>query len=68
MAISKIGNAGLPTGLVLQVVSSTKTNYFNTTSTSYVDIDGTDQSGGGSVFCVKITPASTIAFPKTDSE
>ena len=59
MAISKIGNAGLPTGSVLQDVSSTKTDDFSTTSTSYVDITGTDQSGGGSVFCVKITPSST---------
>ena len=50
MAISRIGDAGLPAGAVLQVVQTTKTDTFSTTSTSYTDITG---------MTVNITPSST---------
>ena len=40
MAISRIGDAGLPAGAVLQVVQTTKTDTFSTTSTSFTDITG----------------------------
>ena len=61
---------GVPTGGgggIIQVVQSTKQDEFAYTasSTSAVDISGTDQSGSGSVFCVKITPkfaSSKILF------
>jgi len=48
-------------GNVLQVVQSTKQDAWSYTAnaTAPVDITGTDQSGSGSVFCVKITPAAT---------
>lgn len=51
--ITGIASAGLSSpalGVVLQVVSSTKTSAFTTTSTSYVDITGVTAS---------ITPSST---------
>ena len=49
------------TGKLLQVVSSTKTDAWSQTAstTAGTDIPGTDQSGSGSVFCVKITPTKT---------
>ena len=50
MAISRIGDAGLPAGAVLQVVQTTKTDTFSTTSTSFTDITG---------MTVNITPSST---------
>tara|TARA_Y100001973_G_C5170750_1_gene318890 strand:+ start:1097 stop:1588 length:492 start_codon:yes stop_codon:yes gene_type:complete len=50
MAISRIGDAGLPAGSVLQVVQTVKTDTFATTSTSFVDITGVS---------VAITPSST---------
>ena len=55
--ISNLSNAGK----VLQVVQSTKQDAWSYTAsaTAPVDITGTDQSGSGSVFCVKITPAAT---------
>ena len=47
-------------GKVLQVVSCTKTDAYSTTSEdSWGDIPGTDQNGSGSIWCVKITPASS---------
>ena len=48
-------------GKILQVVSSTKTDAWSQTAntTAGTDIPGTDQSGSGSVFCVKITPSAT---------
>ena len=54
-------SAGLAgAGKVLQVKSSSKTDAYSTTSEdSWLDIPGTDQSGSGSVWCVKITPASS---------
>ena len=50
MAISKIGHLVLPTDSVLQVVQDTKTDPFDSTSTSFVDITG---------LSVAITPKST---------
>ena len=50
MAISRIGDAGLPAGSVLQVVQTVKKDTFSTTSTSFVDITG---------LSVAITPSST---------
>lgn len=44
-----LATARLPTGSVLQVIQSAKTNTFSTTSTSYVDITG---------ISVSITPSS----------
>ena len=48
-------------GKILQVVSSTKTDAWSQTANTLAgtDIPGTDQSGSGSVFCVKITPSAT---------
>ena len=46
-------------GKILQVVQSPLTLHFKTGSNSYVDIDGTDQGGSGSVWCCKITPSAT---------
>ena len=51
--------ASMPAGSVVQVKGAFKTDTFTTTSTSFVDIDGTDQDGSGSIWCVKITPASS---------
>lgn len=45
-----LGKARLPTGSVLQVVSTTKTDTFSTASTSFIDITG---------FNVSITPTSS---------
>jgi len=47
-------------GNILQVLSSSKSDAqtINVSSTAAQDIIGTDQSGSGSVFCVKITPSS----------
>jgi len=50
MAVSRIGDAGLPAGSVLQVVQTVKKDTFSTTSTSFVDITG---------LSVAITPSST---------
>jgi hypothetical protein len=46
-------------GKILQIISNTKTDTFSTTSTSFVDIDGTDEGGSGSVWEVNITPSSS---------
>ena len=45
-------------GKIIQIISNTKTDTFSTTSTSFVDIDGTDEGGAGSVWEVNITPSS----------
>ena len=50
--------SGVPTGTVLQVVQSGKSNTSTRTHIDFADIPGTDQSGSGSIFCVKITPKS----------
>ena len=47
------------TGSVLQVVSSLNTGFSDSTSTTFVDIDGTDEQGGGSIWECNITPSST---------
>ena len=50
MAISRIGDAGLPAGSVLQVVQDVKLDTFTTSSTSFTDVTG---------LSVDITPSST---------
>ncbi len=45
-------------GKILQVVQSTDNAARSSTSTSYVDLSGTDETGSGSVFECNITPAS----------
>jgi hypothetical protein len=45
-------------GKILQVLSSTKTDVWDSSS-DQTDITGTDQAGSGSVWCCKITPAAT---------
>jgi len=45
-----------PTGHVLQVVSSNKSDTDSVSSATWTDIAGTDNAGGGSIFCCKITP------------
>ena len=62
-------------GKFLQIISSVKTDTFTKgTSTDWLDIDGTDQAGSGSVWCCKITPSAatskilvlaTLAFSTT---
>ena len=47
------------TGSILQVVQSTMTDRFTSTASSLTDMTGTDQDGGGSIFCCKITPSSS---------
>ena len=46
-------------GKILQVVQSAKLDHFDTASTTYGDVTGTDHAGSGSVWCAKITPAAT---------
>ena len=48
-------------GKILQVLQSAKTDTDSTTSTSFVDIVGTDQDAAGAVWCVKITPSATTS-------
>ena len=50
MALTKIADAGMPSGAVLQVVQTVKTDDFSTSSTSFVDITGLSAA---------ITPLST---------
>ena len=54
-----IPNDGFGGGKILQLLSSDKTDTASTTANSDTDITGTDQSGSGSVWCVKITPSAT---------
>ena len=52
-------------GAVLQLVQSSKNDTDDHNSTTWTNIAGTDQSGTGSIFCVKITPiqaSSKILF------
>ena len=49
MALTKIADGGMPSGAVLQVVQTVKTDSFSTTSNSLVDITG---------FAATITPLS----------
>ena len=46
-------------GKIGQVLQSVKTDISSTGSTSGYVLAGTDQSGSGSIFCCKITPAAT---------
>ena len=49
--------SGVPAGSCLQIQSSTLTAGETTSSTTVFEpIDGTDQNGSGTVWCVKITP------------
>ena len=50
MALTKIGDAGMPAGSILQVLQTPKTDTFSTSSTSFTDITG---------LSVNITPSST---------
>ena len=50
---------GIITGKILQVVQTQKVDASSVTGTTFTKIPGTDQSGSGSVFCVKITPSSS---------
>jgi len=50
MALTKIADAAMPSGAVLQVVQTVKTDGFSTSSSSFVDITGLSAS---------ITPLST---------
>ena len=50
MALTKIADAGMPSGAVLQVVQTVKTDDFSTSSSSFVDITG---------LSAVITPLST---------
>ena len=48
-------------GKILQYQQSTKKDNSSTTSTSHIDIPGTDQSGSGSIFCCKMTPSAATS-------
>ena len=50
MALTKIADAGMPSGAVLQVVQTVKTDDFSTSSQSFVDVTGLSAA---------ITPLST---------
>tara|TARA_B110000483_G_C17959547_1_gene451449 strand:+ start:120 stop:719 length:600 start_codon:yes stop_codon:yes gene_type:complete len=50
LVLPTVPHAKMPSGSVLQVVSTTKTDVFNTTSTSFIDVTGLSAS---------ITPSST---------
>ena len=50
MALTKIADAGMPSGAVLQVVQTVKTDDFSTSSSSFVDLTGLSAA---------ITPLST---------
>ena len=50
MALTKIADAGMPSGAVLQVVQTVKTDDFSTSSQSFVDVTGLSAT---------ITPLST---------
>ena len=48
--------SGVPAGCILQVVESKKTDTDSVASTTWTDIDGTDNNNAGSIWCCKITP------------
>ena len=56
---TRMADASMSAGSILQVLSSHKSDVWSGTSTSFQDIDGTDQDDAGSVWCVKITPSAT---------
>jgi len=49
----------LPTGCIIQVVESKKTDTDSVTTSTWNDINGTDNTSSGSIWCCKITPIST---------
>ena len=51
-----ISHSALPAGCILQVVESKKTDTDSVASTTWTDIDGTDNNNAGSIWCCKITP------------
>ena len=51
--------SGIDTGKILQVKQAVKTDTSSTTSTTFVTIPGTDETGSGSEFEVNITPSAT---------
>ena len=63
LTVPGTGNSTLATtataGKILQVNQSQKVDAFSHTGTTFTKIAGTDQSGSGSVYCVKITPSSS---------
>lgn len=51
--------SSMPAGSILQIQQSVKTDFWTRSESTYADIDGTDQNGSGSIWCVKITPSSS---------
>ena len=51
-------HSGVWSGKIIQIQQSVKTDFWTRSETTYADIDGTDQNGSGSIWCVKITPSS----------
>ena len=51
--------AGVPEGTVLQIIQSTKSDTSERYNVAFDDIPGTDHSGSGSIWGVKITPSAT---------
>ena len=58
----KVTASGMPSGSVLQVVSSVKKDTDSGTSSTYETITGTDQNGSGSEFSVVITPKQSGSY------
>ena len=66
---SGLTTSSLPAGSILQVQQSVKTDVWHRSENTYADIDGTDQNGAGTIWCVKITPSSSSSkthTPRTD--
>ena len=58
--LAQLPDSVMSAGSILQVVQNVKTDVASmSTQQSETAIPGTDQSGSGSIFCVKITPSST---------
>ena len=53
---SVAGITTFPTGHIIQVIDSKKTDTDSITSATWTDITGTDNNSSGSVWCCKITP------------
>tara|TARA_B100000287_G_scaffold385912_1_gene393400 strand:- start:70 stop:621 length:552 start_codon:yes stop_codon:yes gene_type:complete len=53
------GVIGPGSGTIIQIIQSTKSDTSERAYPSFNNIPGTDQSGSGSVWCVKITPSAT---------
>ena len=54
-----IWGANPPTGAIIQVQSSVKSDTQTYTASGFGTLTGTDQNGNGSAWCVKITPKAT---------